>query len=44
MIYKNDRITKDLIKKVISSSLYIIDMQEKRNGADYIIKKIHVKQ
>ena len=23
--------------------LYIVDMQEKRKGADYIIKKIHVK-
>ena len=35
--------TKDLTNKVVTSILDIVDMQEKRNDADYIIKQIHVK-
>ena len=34
--------TEDNTKKLVTSPLYIVDMQEKRKEADYIIKKMHV--
>ena len=35
--------TKNLAKNVVTSTLDIVDMQEKRNNTDFIIQQIHVK-
>ena len=43
VIQKNYRTTEDLTNKVLTSTLDIVDMQEKRKDAEYIIRKIHVK-
>ena len=42
IIQKNYRTTEELTKKNTSPQ-YIVNMQEKRKDADYIVKKIHVK-
>ena len=39
IIKKNYRKKEDLTKKVVTSPLDSVDMQEKRKDADYIIKK-----
>ena len=41
IIQKNYRTTEDLTNKVVTSTLDIVDMQEKRKDAEYIIRKIH---
>ena len=43
IIHKNYRTTEDLTNKVVTSTLDIVGMQEKRKDAEYIIRKIHVK-
>ena len=39
IIQKNYRTREDLAKKLVSSPLDIVDMQEKRKDAEYIIKE-----
>ena len=43
IIQKNHRTTEDLTNKVVTSTLDIVDMREKRKDAEYIIRKIHIK-
>ena len=43
IVQTNHRTTENLTKKVITSPLDIVDMQENRKDEDYIIKKIHVR-
>ena len=43
IIHKNYRPTEDLTNKVVTSTLDIVDMREKRKDAEYIIRKIHIK-
>ena len=43
IIQKNYRTTEDLTKKVVTSPVDNVDMQEKRKDAEYIFKKSHVK-